>query len=115
MLTPTMRRLAALLALAPIWAAGAQPAAKTKPAPPDSFALTAPLPMDPAVKIGTLPNGIRYYIRKNAKPEKRAELRLVVNAGSILEDDDQRGLAHFVEHMAFNGTTSFAKNDIVRA
>ena len=83
-------------------------------APRDSFALSAPLPTDAAVRIGTLPNGIRYYIRRNAKPEQRAELRLVVNAGSILEDDDQRGLAHFIEHMAFNGTTSFAKNDIVK-
>ena len=80
----------------------------------DSFALAAPLPTDAAVRIGTLPNGIRYYIRRNAKPEQRAELRLVVNAGSILEDDDQRGLAHFIEHMAFNGTKSFAKNDIVK-
>jgi zinc protease len=78
------------------------------------FALTAALPVDPAVRIGTLPNGMRYYVRRNAKPEQRAELRLVVNAGSILEDDDQRGLAHFIEHMAFNGTTSFAKNDIVK-
>lgn len=114
MTTHSLCRAASLLALILPCAVGAQPAAKTKPAPRDSFALTAPLPMDPAVKIGTLPNGIRYYIRKNAKPEKRAELRLVVNAGSILEDDDQRGLAHFVEHMAFNGTTSFAKNDIVK-
>ena len=112
MIAPSNRRAAVLLALALPLAVHAQPSAK--PAPRDSFALTAPLPMDPAVKIGTLPNGIRYYIRKNAKPEKRAELRLVVNAGSILEDDDQRGLAHFVEHMAFNGTTSFAKNDIVK-
>jgi zinc protease len=72
------------------------------------------LPVDPAVRIGTLPNGLKYYVRRNAKPEKRAELRLVVNAGSILEDDDQRGLAHFIEHMAFNGTKSFAKNDIVK-
>lgn len=86
----------------------------TSMAPRDSFALSAPLPTDAAVRIGTLPNGIRYYIRRNAKPEQRAELRLVVNAGSILEDDDQRGLAHFIEHMAFNGTTSFAKNDIVK-
>ncbi|MBL0937328.1 MAG: insulinase family protein [Gemmatimonadaceae bacterium] len=70
--------------------------------------------MDRAVKVGKLPNGITYYIRRNAKPEKRAELRLVVNAGSILEDEDQLGLAHYVEHMAFNGTTSFAKNDIVK-
>src|SRR4051812_15030310 len=74
---------------------------------------TDPLPVDPKVTIGTLPNGIRYYIRKNARPEKRAELRLVVNAGSILEDEDQRGLAHFIEHMAFNGTTHYRKNDLV--
>ena len=60
-----------------------------------------------------LPNGLHYYVRKNGKPEHRAELRLVVNAGSILEDDDQQGLAHFVEHMAFNGTTHFAKNEII--
>ena len=104
------------LALALPLAASAQqaPAATAKRAPRDAFALSAPLPMDPAVRVGTLPNGLRYYIRQNGKPEKRAELRLVVNAGSILEDDDQRGLAHFVEHMAFNGTKSFAKNDIVK-
>lgn len=76
--------------------------------------LTAVLPVDPKIKIGTLPNGIKYYIRKNAKPEKRAELRLVVNAGSVLETDNQLGLAHFVEHTAFNGTTHFAKNDLVK-
>jgi zinc protease len=76
-------------------------------------ALTTPLPVDPKIKIGTLPNGIRYYIRQNSRPEKRAELRLVVNAGSILEDNDQRGLAHFVEHTAFNGTTNFKKNDLI--
>src|SRR3954465_12628050 len=72
-----------------------------------------PLPRDPKVIVGTLPNGLRYYIRQNARPEKRAELRLVVNAGSILEDEDQRGLAHFVEHTAFNGTTHFKKNDLI--
>jgi len=71
------------------------------------------LPVDPLVKVGRLPNGLRYYIRANRKPEHRAELRLVVNAGSILEDDDQRGLAHFVEHMAFNGTTNFKKQELV--
>jgi zinc protease len=74
---------------------------------------TQPLPIDPKVIVGTLPNGLRYYIRKNSRPEKRAELRLVVNAGSILEDDDQRGLAHFVEHTAFDGTTHFKKNDLI--
>lgn len=76
--------------------------------------LAAPLPVDPTVRIGTLPNGIRYYIRQNKKPEKRAELRLVVNAGAVLENDEQLGLAHFVEHTAFNGTTHFAKNDLVK-
>src|SRR5689334_6334687 len=76
--------------------------------------LTATLPTDTKVKVGTLPNGIRYYIRKNLKPEKRAELRLVVNAGSVLETDNQLGLAHFVEHTAFNGTTHFAKNDLIK-
>src|ERR1043165_4965358 len=75
--------------------------------------LAKPLPQDPKVIVGTLPNGLRYYIRKNARPEKRAALRLVVNAGSILETDEQRGLAHFVEHTAFNGTTHFRKNDLV--
>ena len=79
-------------------------------APP---AMTQELPIDPKVRIGTLPNGIRYYIRQNEKPEKRAELRLVVNAGSVLEDDDQLGLAHFLEHTAFNGTTNFKKNELV--
>ena len=84
-------------------------AAATAPIP-----LTTPLPTDAKVKIGTLPNGIRYYIRQNKKPEKRAELRLVVNAGSVLESDNQLGLAHFIEHMAFNGTTHFKKNDLVK-
>ena len=77
-------------------------------------ALSAPLPVDPKVRIGVLPNGLRYYIRQNPKPEKRAELRLVVNAGSVLETDQQLGLAHFVEHTAFNGTTHFAKNDLIK-
>jgi zinc protease len=75
-------------------------------------AADTPLPFDPAVTVGTLPNGMRYYIRENHKPEKRAELRLVVNAGSVLEDEDQRGLAHMVEHMAFRGTKKFARNQI---
>ena len=77
-----------------------------------SSASQAPLPFDPAVTVGTLSNGMRYYIRENHKPEKRAELRLVVNAGSVLEDEDQRGLAHMVEHMAFRGTTHFPGNQI---
>jgi zinc protease len=75
--------------------------------------LTDPLPIDPRVKIGKLSNGLTYYIQKNTRPEKKVELRLVVNTGSILEDDDQRGLAHFTEHMAFNGSKNFEKNDLV--
>src|SRR6187549_697014 len=71
------------------------------------------LPVDPSIKIGKLANGLTYYIRKNARPEKKVELRLVVNAGSILEDADQQGLAHFTEHMAFNGTKNFKKNELV--
>jgi len=71
------------------------------------------LPIDPNVRIGKLSNGLTYYIRQNKKPEQKVELRLVVNAGSILEDDDQQGLAHLTEHMAFNGTTHFKKNDII--
>lgn len=72
-----------------------------------------PIPLDPSVRAGSLPSGMRYYIRRNSRPEKRLELRLVVNAGSILEDDDQQGMAHFVEHMLFNGTRRFRKNDLV--
>ena len=88
----------------------------TKPAAPVAAtpSLTTPLPVDQKVRIGTLPNGIRYYIRQNPKPEKRAELRLVVNAGSILEKPNQLGEAHVVEHTAFNGTTHFAKNDLIK-
>ncbi len=71
------------------------------------------LPIDPNVKIGKLSNGLTYYIRQNKKPEQKVELRLVVNAGSILENNNQQGLAHLSEHMAFNGTTHFKKNDII--
>ncbi len=75
--------------------------------------LNSPVPVDPAIKIGKLKNGMTYYIMKNSKPEHRAELRLAVNVGSTQENDDQMGLAHFTEHMAFNGTSHFAKNDLV--
>lgn len=73
----------------------------------------APLPLDPAVVHGTLDNGLTYYIQPNHEPEKRVVLRLVVRAGSLLEDDDQQGLAHFVEHMAFNGTAHFKKQALI--
>ncbi len=75
--------------------------------------LETPLPVDPDVTIGELDNGLKYYIRQNRRPENRVELRLVVNAGSVLEDDTQLGLAHLVEHMAFNGTEHFEKQELV--
>jgi len=75
--------------------------------------LSDKIPVDAKVKIGKLDNGLTYYIRQNKKPEQKVELRLAINAGSILEDDDQQGLAHMAEHMAFNGTKNFKKNDII--
>jgi zinc protease len=75
--------------------------------------LTEKIPTDPLVTTGVLENGLSYYIRHNTHPEKRAELRLAVNAGSMQEEDDQRGLAHFIEHMAFNGTAHFAEQEII--
>ena len=80
---------------------------------PNDAPLTTTIPVDPRITVGTLSNGMRYYIRANKQPQDRAEIRLVVNAGSVLEDDDQRGLAHFVEHMAFNGTRHFPKQDVI--
>lgn len=73
----------------------------------------APLPLDPSVRTGKLANGFTYYIRKNTEPKNRAQLYLVNKVGSVLENDDQRGLAHFIEHMSFNGTTHFPKNELV--
>jgi zinc protease len=72
-----------------------------------------PLPVDPAVTMGGLPNGLRYYVRRNTRPEKRVLLWLAVKTGSIYEADDQRGLAHLLEHMAFNGTTHFEPGELV--
>ena len=71
------------------------------------------IPVDQSVRIGTLPNGFKYYIKKNAKPEKKVEMRLAIDAGSVLEDENQLGLAHFMEHMNFNGTKSFPGNKLV--
>lgn len=77
------------------------------------YNLNDPLPVNSDVRIGKLSNGLTYYIQKNKQPEKRVELRLAINAGSILEDEDQRGLAHFTEHMAFNGTKHFEQNGLI--
>jgi zinc protease len=92
----------------------ASPAAAQAPATAAATApLTASIPLDPAITTGRFQNGLRYFIRTTKRPEKRAELRLVVNVGSIVEDEDQLGLAHFVEHMAFNGTKHFPKQETV--
>jgi zinc protease len=110
--------------VSPLWIAaafalalGRAAVAQAPVAPPvsqaRSLALSDAMPVDAAIARGRLPNGLRYYVRANPKPEKRAELRLVVQAGSILEEDDQQGLAHFVEHMAFNGTKHFPKQETV--
>lgn len=71
------------------------------------------LPLNPSVRFGKLDNGLTYYIQSNTQPENRIELRLAVNAGSNQEEEDQKGLAHFVEHMAFNGSKHFSKNELV--
>lgn len=79
----------------------------------DKMDLDSAIPIDHNVKIGKFDNGLTYYIRQNYKPENRATLRLVIDAGSILETDEQQGLAHLCEHMAFNGTKHFPKADLV--
>ncbi|MEE8523154.1 MAG: insulinase family protein, partial [Thermoanaerobaculia bacterium] len=94
-------------------AVASTPPAAAAAADPALGALDAEIPIDPLVRTGTLANGLRYYLRVNGRPENRAELRLFVNAGSLQENDDQRGLAHFVEHMAFNGTRNFEKHEII--
>lgn len=116
------RRLTSPLLLLLVLAGACAPTQAPRTAPAASPAATAAalasdlgakLPTDPAVKVGKLDNGLTYFIRKNGVPSDRVELYLVVNTGSVLEDEDQRGLAHFVEHMAFNGTESFAKQELV--
>ena len=88
-----------------------QPADAAEPA--GDLALDTPLPTDPNVRIDTLDNGLVYYIRANQEPENRAELRLAVDAGSILETEEQQGIAHFVEHMLFNGTCRFPEQELI--
>lgn len=73
-----------------------------------------PIPVDKAVRIGKLENGLTYYIRHNEFPEHRADFYIAQRVGSILEDDNQRGLAHFLEHMCFNGTTHFPGDQMLR-
>jgi zinc protease len=78
-----------------------------------TFAPTAVIPFDPAVTTGTLPNGLRYYVRRNSRPEKRLMIQLAVKAGSVDETDKQQGLAHFLEHMGFNGSKRFKPGELI--
>lgn len=109
----TWARIAlSLLATLAAWsAAGAQDELSRNPF---TASLSQPVPVDPRITIGRLPNGLKYYIRTNGRPSQRAELRLVVDVGSVVEDDDQVGLAHFIEHMAFAGSRHFGRQDLVR-
>src|SRR5712675_634054 len=116
MMNVMLRRLVLAIVLFCPALAGAQtsPAGReTSAASVAPYKLADLMPMDPEATVGTLPNGLRYYVRPNGKPARRAELRLVVKAGSVLEDDDQKGLAHFVEPMQFEGTQHFPGADLV--
>ena len=108
----SLRQMAPALLLAVLCGCATTAPQSTSDAPPVPNELDQPLSIDPNVRIGVLDNGMRYVIRANAKPEGRAELRLALDVGSILETDDEQGLAHFVEHMAFNGTRNFAKQEL---
>lgn len=93
---------------------GAMPALAQE-APSDPWPqTTSDIPADSNVRFGTLPNGMRYAILRNATPPGQASLRLRIDAGSLMEDETQLGLAHFMEHMAFNGTTNIPENELLR-
>ncbi len=104
-----------LVLLATASAAGRGQAPAPAPVQPPAFAPAEKLPFDSAVTTGTLPNGLTYYIRKNGRPEKRVSMQLAVKAGSVDEENDQQGLAHFLEHMAFNGTKRFEPGELIAA
>jgi len=113
----TRRFRLALVALATLAILDRPRAQVAAPAPPAPAAATAALaetlPLEPTIRSGRLPNGLRYFVRQNARPAKRVSLRLAVDVGSVQEADDQRGLAHFLEHMAFNGSTHFKPGELV--
>ncbi len=99
-----------LASLAPLAAKQVPAAAQSVP---PALALTDKIPLDPAVHTGTLPNGLKYYVRQNPRPASRVSLRFAVTAGSLDEADDQQGLAHMLEHMAFRGSEHFPGNELV--
>ena len=87
------------LALAMVWSVGAQELPK--------------LPLDTAIRFGQLENGLTYYIRHNEQPKQRCDFHIAQAVGAVLEEDNQNGLAHFLEHMAFNGTQHFPGKGII--
>ena len=103
---------ACVLALS-LHGSGQAPVAAPAAQAPAAFEPTSVIPLDTAVTTGTLPNGLRYYVRRNARPEKRVMLQLAVQAGSVDETDAQLGLAHFLEHMGFNGTKHFKPGELI--
>ena len=107
----TLRLAGLLSALAMGW--GAVGTAQQPAAPPQAISLQDTIPFDAVVRRGTLPNGLQYYVRRNPRPANRVAMRLAVKAGSLDEADDQQGLAHFLEHMAFNGSAHFAPGELV--
>ena len=108
---PLVLGLAAAVLLPAAAPVAAQPVAAPRVT---AGAADEPLALEAAVRTGRLANGLTYYIRRNAEPRARAEMYLAINAGAAMEDDDQRGLAHMIEHMLFNGTTRFPKMDLVQ-
>lgn len=105
--------VAACVLLASLAQAQSLPGRDTSPESVAGYSLSQQMPVDPEVLVGGLENGLRFYVRPNGRPARQAELRLVVKAGSVLEDPDQRGLAHFVEHMQFEGTKNFPGQGII--
>ena len=121
-----VKLLAGILLLFTVLASGCQPIEPTAASSPeteqahafldlesDVLDMDAPVPLDESIRKAQLDNGLTYYVRHNTEPANRATLMLVVNAGSVQEDDDQLGLAHFLEHMMFNGTERFPKQGLV--
>jgi len=102
-----------LLAVTIVAAPGAAASAQTAQPASAPLSLEDRIPFDPAVRTGKLPNGLTYFIRQNGRPANRMSLRLVVKAGSLYEADDQQGLAHLIEHMAFNGSAHFKPGELV--
>src|SRR4030095_8686427 len=105
------RAVTAILALVSFAGPAWPQATASAPAWPQ---VASDIPMDPAIKFGTLPNGMRYAIMKNTTPKGEVSIRLRIAAGSLYETEAQRGLAHFVEHMAFRGTTPAPGGEAVR-